>query len=405
MNLKPYYDAAQEKDSAVQQIAAKIDDHFNKGEKDEAVKLQAELDKTRKEAKSANDLYLSMRDAAETKNVGPFTPAGAPAVLKNGRGDSFAKGLKAYVRSGDFGGVREFMDGNELRIQNASNATDMNVGTAADGGYVDPTGMFQQVIAKRSEMSLPERLGVRRIPGKGTTVNVPYDNEADGEFVSTNEAGNFDLDAPALGQAAMTVVKYSKYINLSVELLEDEDAGLMAFLSDWVARGQAKTLNNLLLTEAATTGTKFVTTASATAIAAGEPEAVALNDTIADYLDDAGSVSWVMRASSYGAISSLTGNPRLYAETNGGGAALRPPLLGYPVYFSNKAAAIAAEAKSVFFGNWNYMGWREAPGFTLLRDPYSAAGSGQVKLWMYFRTVFKVLQPSAIGYLALKAAG
>ena len=38
-------------------------------------------------------------------------------------------------------------------------------------------------------------------------------------------------------------------------------------------------------------------------------------------------------------------------------------------------------------------------GFTLLRDPYSAASTGQVKLWMHFRTVFKVLQPSAIGYL------
>lgn len=404
MNLKPYYDAAQVAEASVQKIAAKIDDAFTRGEKDEAVKLGSELEKAQAEAKSANELYLSMRNVGETSGVGPFTPAGAPAVLKNGRGDNFAKGLKAYIRSGDTGGVRDIMAGNELHFSNASNNTDMNVGTAADGGYVDPTGLFQQVIARRSEMSLPTRLGVRRIPGKGTTVNVPFDNEADGEFVSTNEAGNFDQDAPALGQASMTLVKYSKYITLSVELLEDEDAGLMNFLMDWVARGQAKTLNSLMLTEAAASGTSFKTTASATAIAAGEPEAVALNDTVAEYLDDAGSVAWVMRASTYSAISSLTGNARLYSDTNNGGNALRPPLLGYPVYFSNKVAAIAAEAKTAYFGNWNYMGWREAPGFTLLRDPYSAAGTGQVKLWMYFRTVFKVLQPGAIGYLVQKAA-
>ena len=52
------------------------------------------------------------------------------------------------------------------------------------------------------------------IPGKGTTVNVPYDNETDGEFVSTGEGSGFDQDAPAIGQAAMTLVKYSKYITL-----------------------------------------------------------------------------------------------------------------------------------------------------------------------------------------------
>lgn len=403
MNLKPYYDAAQSADNRVQSVAAQIDAHFQAGENDQAVALRANLDEARTKAKEANDLYLSMRDASQASNLGQFTPAGAaPAHLQNGLGDTFSKAFRAYARTGDKGAVRPWMQGNEIVFKNASNNTDMNIGTGADGGFVDPTTLYQQVIAKRTEMSLPERLGVMRIPGVGTTVNVPYDNEGDGEFISTAEGAAFDQDAPAIGQAQMTLVKYSKYITLSDELLNDEDAGLMPFLMDWVARGQAKTLNSLLLTEVAASGTSYKTTASATAIAAGEPEAVALNDTLADYLDDAGSIAWVMRGSTYGAIQSITGNPRLYAETNGGGAALRPPLLGYPVFFSNKAAAIASTAKSAYFGNWNYVGWREAPGFTMLRDPYSAAGTGQVKLWMYFRTVFKVLQPDAVGYLLQK---
>lgn len=398
LNLKPYFDAAQSADANVQAIAAKIDSHFQAGETDQAMALKASLDEAKIKAKAANDLYLSMRDASDSR-PGGFTPAGAPVVLKNGIGDNFPGAFKSYIKFGDTGGVRPWMSGNEVLFSNASNNTDMNITTPADGGYVDPTQMFRSVIAKRSEISLPERLGVQRIPGKGTTVNVPYDNEADGEFVSTGEGIGFDQDAPAIGQGAMTLVKYSKYITLSVELLEDEDANLMSFLMDWVARGQAKTLNSLLLTEVAASGTSLKTTAGATAIAAGEPEAVALNDTIGDYLDDAGSIAWVMRPSTFGAISSITGNPRLYAESNNGGAAMRPPLLGYPVFFSNKAGLIEASAKSAYFGNWYYVGWREAPGFTMLRDPYSAAGTGQVKLWMYFRTVFKVLQPSAIGYL------
>jgi HK97 family phage major capsid protein len=402
-NLKSYYDAAQSADQRVQAIAGQIDAHFQAGENDKAVGLTASLNEAKAGAKNANDLYLSMRDAAQSQSLGQFTPAGgsaAPAVLKNGRGDTFGQAFRAYLKNGDVGGVRPWMDGgNEIMFRNASNNTDMNIGTAADGGYLDPTTLYQGVIAKRSEMSLPERLGVQRIPGKGTTVNVPYDNEADGEFVDTSEGASFDQDAPAIGQAQMTLVKKSKYITLSHELLEDEDAGLMAFLMNWIARGQAKTMNSMLLTEVGTNGTSYNTTASATAIAAGELEKVALNDTLGDYLDDAGSIGWVMRPSTYAAIQSITGNPRLYAESNNGGAALRPPLLGYPVYYSNKATVIQASAKSAYFGNWNYVGWREAPGFTMLRDPYSAAGTGQVKLWMYFRTVFKVLQPDAVGYL------
>jgi len=332
----------------------------------------------------------------------PQLPTQAPAVIKT-RGDSFEKMFKAYIRDNDISSeLRQFMGGDGVNFR-ASNNTDMNITTAADGGYAVPTGFYNQVIAKRSEISLPERLGVRRIPGIGTTVNVPYDNETDGEFVSTSEAGSFDQDAPAIGQAAMTLVKYSKYITLSVELLNDEDAGLMPFLADWVARGQAKTMNSLLLTDVASNGTSLKTTAASTAIAAGEVEDVYMNDTVADYLDDGGSVGWVMRASTFGDIISITGNNRLYLPQIQGGVG-PANLLGYPVYFSTKAASVAANSKVAYFGNWNFVGWREAPGFTMLRDPYSAASTGQVKLWMYFRTVFKVLQPSAIGYLITSAS-
>jgi HK97 family phage major capsid protein len=353
---------------------------------------QTAWDKVQADVKALDARYERSKFVGEPDN-GAIKPA--PAHLKYGRGDTFAKGLRAFVKDGDMSGVRGLGVGpSEIEIR-ASNNTDMNITTPADGGYVDPSPMFNEVIAKRTELSLPEILGVRRIPGRGTTVNVPYDNETDGEFVVAGETSSFDQDAPAIGQAAMTLVKYTKYITLSVELLEDEDAGLMSFLSDWVARGMAKTQNGLLLTEVAASGTSFKTTAGATAIAAGEPEAVVLNNTIGDFLEN--SCAWVMQPLTFGTIAAITGSPRLYAQTPGG--SFQRELLGYPVHFSSKAGTVTSAQKSAYFGNWNFVGWREAPGFTLLRDPFSAAGTGQVKLWMYFRTVFKVLQPSAIGYL------
>jgi HK97 family phage major capsid protein len=326
-----------------------------------------------------------------------------PAHLKFKRGDSFESGMAAYLRTGDRGGVRELLtetDGGEGVQIRASNATDMNIGTAADGGDLVPTGFYNQIIAQRSEASLPDKLGVMRIPGRGTTIDVPYDNEADGEFVSTSEAGNYDLDAPAVSKRQMTLVTYTKYLTLSNQLLRDEDASLMSFLASWIARGQAKTYNQLLLTEVGTTGTAYKVAASSTAIAAGEIEATALNDTVGDYLDDSKSVAFVMRPSTFSAIASITGNARLYAATPGGDMGGKN-LLGYPVHFSNKAAAIASAAKVAYFGNWNFVGMREGDGLNILRDPYSAAYTGQVKIWLRFDCVFKQLQAGAVGYLRM----
>ena len=277
--------------------------------------------------------------------------------------------------------------------QKASNATDMNITTAADGGNAVPTGHYQGIIARRDESSLVGKLGLMRIPGKGTTVNVPVDNEDDGEFVSTAEAGTFDLDAPALDQVQSTLVKYTKRVLLSDELLEDEDSALIAFLNNFIGRGAAKTYNSLIVAEAVANGTNLLTFASATAIAAGEPEQIVDNDNLGAYMDDAGSVSWLMRWSTHWMIKRITGDDRMYDSSKDDGKTL----LDMPVNYSNKVATVATGNASVLFGNWSYMGYRDQP-MTVLRNPFKHADTGQLALYYYLRTDLNVLQAEAIGY-------
>lgn len=323
----------------------------------------------------------------------------APAFNKLERGDSFAGAFGHWIRTGDKGALNADgfgVDGyeNGYTINAASNATDMNITTAADGGNLVPTGFYEQIIAKRDETMLAARLPIMRIPGVGTTVDVPYDNEADGEFVATTEANDFDLDSPAVAKKSLTLALYSKYTDVSYQLLDDTPVNLMGFLADFVGRGMAKTHNNLLLTEVAANGTSLKTFASATAIAFGEPEDIVGNNDLSAYLDDDNAVAWVMRSATHWDIKSIVGSDRQYAvngDTN-------RTLLGYPVYYSQKAAATAASAKDVYFGNWRYVGMREAPGLTFLRDPYTVAIKGQVRLLWHFRTVYGVLQAEAIGY-------
>jgi HK97 family phage major capsid protein len=351
---------------------------------------QAELDEAIRQAEGEIEARVAAEAKRRLEGEGALKEAAylkAPAFNRTGLGDSETKAFAHYVRSGDDGGIRGLK---------ASNDTDMNIGTPADGGYAVPTGHFQGIIARRDEQMLAPKLGVRMIPGQGTTVNVPIDNEADGEFVSTNEAAAFDRDAPALNQKAMTLVKYTKKVELSVELLQDEDSRLLAFLDDFIGRGMAKTHNNLLITEVAANGTSLKTFAAADAIAAGEPEDIVGDDDLGAYIEDDNSVGWVMRNATYWDIASITGNARMYADLMDAQGART--LLGYPVHMSQKVAAVGGDAKSLFFGNWNYVGLREAPSFTFLRDPYSKASTGQVVLHYFFRAVYGVLQAEAVGY-------
>jgi HK97 family phage major capsid protein len=310
------------------------------------------------------------------------SPVEAPNLnLRTRRGDSEERAIAYYIRTGDGSAVRE------LR---ASNDTDMNITTPADGGFAVPVGHYQGIISRRDEGMLAAALGVRKIPGIGTTVNVPYDAGMANVFVNTAEATAFDRDAPALGQHALTLQKYTKKIVLSDELLQDEDSRLVEFLNDYVGRALALTHNQLLVNEALASGTS-VTLGQAADVEA-EDIPLLIRNLAGGYAEGA---QFVMKRATHYAFLALTGNNWQYVNTPAGTI---NALWGYPVQNSDWVPGVGAAQKSVIFGNFNYMGMREAPGLTFLRDPFSAAGSGQVNLYYYFRAVYKVLLPVALLY-------
>ena len=360
----------------------------------------AEAEATVISLKSDMDALLARLAALESTPVRNVPAAGAPAVLKSGRGDTPTKAVAAWLRSGgnDFGGVKHAMTGRSeidlARLEvKASNATDMNITTPADGGYAVPTGHYGNIVARRDESMIPLRAGVLSIPGKGTTINVTIDSEADGEFVATNEAATYDLDSPALGTAAMSLVKYTKRIPLSDELMADEDVNLMAFVENWVGRGWARTHNKLFADEVFANGTAALTLDSATAIGAGEiPELV--YKLAAEYRQGAG---WVMQDAIVGNLRGLQGNMFLFSQTPMASRSGNQEYIdGYPVYPTQYAPAIGSTNKSLAFGNFSLVGVRMPSELKLIIDPYTLAGNGQVRYLYSFRTVYKVLQPEAI---------
>ena len=318
----------------------------------------------------------------------------SPTVLRGGRGDSEGNAWRAYLQNGDRGGLRHLMqegeeggrpqivlpvpsqretrallEGRSLGEQRAVVDSSMNITTAADGGNLVPTTLVGQIALRKNERMLAERLGCQRVPGVGTTVEYPVAFQTD--------------------KKQFTLIKKTRRVELTEEMLEDTGVDLMSFIADKIAREVARTHNGLLVAEVEANGTSLKSFASNSAIAAGELEGLLGNDTLGFYLEDAMDVHWVMRTSTHWGIKAILGDQRLYAGMESG-------LLGYDVFYSNKVDSIAAGGKSVLFGDWNALGYREAPELRFIQDPYTV--DGMVILKYSFRTVYGVLQPGAIGY-------
>lgn len=330
----------------------------------------------------------------------------APAVVSQ-LGETQEQAMAAFVRDERGGSFEvEWSAALEQRVrmgimeQRAVTDSTLNITTGDDGGDLVPTGFVPQIVARKNERMLANVLGVRRVPGRGTTVEFPFENANPEPFGSTSEqaddhSNDYERDAPRFDKKLFTLGKYTKKLELTEELLDDEDASLLEFIANHIGRSIANTHNSLLLTEVAANGTALKTFASASAIADKELEDIVFNDTLSYYLDDASMPAWVSRPTTLGAVMSISGDPRIYAETPAGSRSRRS-VLGYGWHYSNHATAIGASAKSVYFGDWNYVGFREAPALRFIRDPYTV--DGLVILKYTFRTVYGVLIAGAVGY-------
>jgi len=337
-----------------------------------------------------------------------------PAVNQLPRGDSEANAFAHFFRTGDPSGLPASMRFEDqgargivvtlpstTEMQAAVVDSTMNITTAADGANIVPTTLVARVATRKNEIMLAGKLGLVNVPGIGTTVNYPVEGADPEAFGTTGEQSDahdvgYQRDSGVTNLKAFTLVKKTRKVELTEELLTDTPVNLNAYIADRIGRQMALTHNTLLITEVGTNGTKLATYASASAIAAGELEKVLGNDALGYYLTDGGSPAWVMRPSTHWAIQALTGNFRLYAGQGAGGPSPRQPLLGYDVAYSQAPAATAASAKDVYFGAWDQVGYREDPQLRFIMDPYSV--DGLVILKYSFRAVYGVLQAAAIGY-------
>jgi len=318
----------------------------------------------------------------------------SPAVIDHVGQPDYRKSWYHYIRTGETA---------DLRKAKAA----LQEGTPGEGGYLVPDDEYGSIIAKRDEESLISKLGLNRVTTDRDMFNYPTEDTSLTKFTLVAEEGAISAaeEEPTIGQASIPIYKFTKLIKVSDELLEDENSGLEGFLTNAIGRALADTENYYALIGggsgapqgAFVGGTAGLTFDSATAIAAGEiPELMGklgspYHNGAAFIMDPA---TWFYLMGLFGAstFSFTAGVAHMSGTVDG------PTLMGYPVVLNSNAADIAAMAKSVLFGNMNYMGFVNNRGLRIKRLNELYAGTGQVGILATYRFGCEVLQAEALQY-------
>lgn len=286
----------------------------------------------------------------------------------------------------------------------------LQVGTDSEGGYLVPDEYERILVEALEEENVFRQLakvirtssGDRKIPVVATKGTASWIDE-EGAYLESDDS---------FGQVSIGAYKVGTMIKVSEELLNDSVFDLEAYISREFARrigakeeeafftgdGSGKPLGVLAAAGGAETG---VTAASATAITADE-----LIDLFyslkAPYRRNA---VWVLNDSTIKAIRKLKDNQGQYLWQPSLTTGAPDLLLGKPVRTSAYMPAIAADAKTVAFGDFSYY-WiadRQGRSFKRLNELYAA--TGQVGFLASQRVDGKLVLPEAIKVLAQKSAG
>ena len=261
----------------------------------------------------------------------------------------------------------------------------MSTTTPAEGGYTVATEYFRQLTEAMKAYGGIRSVATVMPTGTGAQMNFPTADATseEGEIVGQNAAAA-SLDT-AFSNISLDVYKYSsKKIAIPFELLQDSmfdiDAYISALLTLRIGRitskhfttgdGSSKPYGIITGSTAGKVGTTGQT------VTVTYDDLVDLEHSVDPIYRSAPGAGWMMHDSSLKVIrkiKDLDGRPIFvpgYEQGNPGGAPDR--LLGKPITISQEMAVMAANAKSILFGDMSRYIIREVMDLTLFRMMDSA---------------------------------
>lgn len=348
-------------------------------------------------AASANE---AVEEAIKKAGIPAAKPT-APVVNMNPTANNLKAIFMKWVRTGDDGAANEV---------NAEMKTTYpwNEGTAAEGAVLVPTELYNGIFMKLHEKSFMRAAGAEIINVSSNKITLPTEGTAETAMVATDENGAYDENTTQpLGSISLAPHKFTRFMKISKELLRDALYPVESFLTSRILSAWALMENTQFVTGTGdgdpdiqglvTGGTAGLTFDSASTIGAAElPELMWKLGAV--YQDNA---VLVMRGATLGLLAGLTGNPFYFQPAGANSSGMfsnRPSLMGKPVFLSDACAAIAASAKTIFYGDpFQYVIGQCGP-LEIERNPYLLMANGQVGFYANVRIGGAVKQAAAWQY-------
>lgn len=302
------------------------------------------------------------------------------------RNQEESRALRAYLSGGmlnlapeDMTRMRARQSGdiaNAMRLPQAA----MSTTTPAEGGYTVATEYYRQLAEAQKAFG-----GIRNVAtiiqtGTGAQMNFPTADATSeiGEIVGQNAAAA--LGETTFGNISLDVYKYSsKKIAVPFELIQDSMFDIEGYINGLLAIRLGRITASHFTTGTGTSQPRGIVTAAAVGKTGttGQTASVIYDDLVdlehsVDPVYRAGrGVGYMLHDSSLKVVRKIKdtqGRPIFvpgYEQGNPGGAPDR--LLGRPIFISQEMPTMAANAKSILFGDFSRYMIREVMDLTLFR--------------------------------------
>lgn len=299
---------------------------------------------------------------------------------------------------------RKIIDAKWLRGgDNALNASEwavvrntMSTTTPSEGGYTVRTDVATSVVEAMKAFGGMREVSTIISTDQGNPMQWPTSNGTAevGEIRTQNEAAT-DLD-PSFGVKDLPVFKYSsKVIAVPIELLQDSNVDIEAFVRGRIAQRIGRITNLHYTTGGGSTLPTGIATAAATGVTAASPTVFTYEELLdlQHSVDPSyrGNAKFMMNDGTLKQIRKLKdddGRPLFLPSYDAGiRGGIPAELMGQQIVINQDVAALGAGNKAMLYGDFSYYIIRDVMALTLLRfDDSAYAKKGQVGFLAWFRT-------------------
>ena len=275
----------------------------------------------------------------------------------------------------------------------------MSVGTPAQGGYTVPTEVATSVAdALKAYGGMRQAAEVFRT-ATGSDINFPTSDGTSevGELIGENTTAN-GAD-PSFGVVTLKTYKFSsKIVAIPFELLQDSQIDMESFIRDRLVTRLGRIQNTYFTTGTGTSQPLGVVTAATSGKVGttGQTTTVTYDDLVdlVHSVDPAyrmsGKCAFMMNDSSLKVIRKLkdtAGRPIFLPGYDGLAGSMPDTLLGYQININQDIAVMAANAKSILFGDFSSYKIRDVMDIQMFRfDDSAYIKLGQIGFLAWMRS-------------------